>query len=501
MIIPVSMPMVPENRACPDAKENIRDLLIDDLSKFLNYTTTESIPDQPATPISATPPKTGFVLPESLHAPSLAGKETESPIEAAKPEDKKTVKAPVKKPAAPKAVTLPPDEPIHPFFEAYKLSSLLSPTKDLEDLLMTLSIDQIKYMEGLLSRIKKRKNYHLKRGNPIEPSLPFTPLRVVSEPEIPLDLSLPPKKLPRLESEGSALGELPTPSLSTSNTSPSCSQTLPGGMIDYSTDNISIKENGEIWMKLKAKDSNFSHQIRVDVDPSHTEQDSMAPEFIAANSLLPTATTQTDKDINLLGLRLAFLNPLVLANNKSLLQEAVSSFQIHFPGMFSFQLEGFNPNSLLSSSSQPLPENNLSVLSQAMVVNVQVNGISTSLFLRADLDSVDLNNLDEDFKRENCIYPRAFEQSSGVSIEDDPKLQLESIFNEWGWKLAFLNPVDLAGNLPQLQCALDTYRNTFTPLPTRPSAMVALPTTLPPGSSLDLSSLMLDPQFLNMLIQ
>ncbi|KAJ9051218.1 hypothetical protein DSO57_1006759 [Entomophthora muscae] len=428
----------------------------------------------------------------------MVDKETESPKEAPPKEDKNE-KVPLKKAAASKVVMLPPKEPIHAFFEAYKLSSLLNPTKGLEDLLMTLSIDQIKFMEGVLSRIKKRKNYHLKRANTAESSLSFTPSSSIAEPDISLNISLPPNKYPKLMRDLSALGELPTPSLSTSNTSPPCAQIHPTGLIDHSASNISVKKNGEIWMQFKAKGSDISHHVCVDIDLCHTEQELIAAEFSVANSLISNPVTQAEKDLNLLGLRLAFLNPDVLANNKPLLQEATNAFQMYFPGMFSFQMGDFNPSGLLSSSSQPLSNNNSVGLNGAMVVNVHANGISTCLFLRADLESVNLDNLTEDFKKENCVFPHAFEQSSKGVLGDKPRLEIENVFNEWGWKLAFLNPVDLAGNLPRLQCALDTYRNTFTPLSTRPSAMLTLPTVMQADPAIDISSFMLDPQFLSMM--
>lgn len=506
MLTPAALPLTQETYSF--AKSNLGDLFDLDMNKFLSSAATQGYQSLPPTPTSGAPPMSLLSRPDSVPASSSLAKETPTPVEqASKADDKKPpTKSSSKKPAPPKVMPVP-TEPVHPLFEAYKLGALLNPTKDLEDLLMTLSIDQLKFAEGVLSRIKKRKNYHLKKGAPTDQPIPFTPAQPVAEPEISIDLTL--ASCPKADAslpEASILGDMMTPSLSTSNTSPSCSQTPPAGLIDHSADNITAKENGEIWMKFKAKDSDYIHKLRVDIDPCHSEQTLMSAEFKEANSIFSEAKSQSEKDINSLGLRLAFLNPQILGNNKSLLQEAVDAFQVFFPGMFPSQQESLTPNGLLPSTSQGLGSTDLSGLSGAMVVNIFSKQSSTSLLLRADLDSVDLDTLSEDFKRENCVYPRALQgtkrgQPEGkLSDAKRERLKVEGLCNQWAWKLAYLNPGDLAGNLPRLQCALDTYRNSFTPFPARPcSSILTLPTSMPSDATLDLTSLMLDPQFLSLM--
>lgn len=75
--------------------------------------------------------------------------------------------------------------------------------------------------------------------------------------------------------------------------------------------------------------------------------------------------------------------------------------------------------------------------------------------IRCDVESVDTNNLSQEFKSENCVYPRACvpkEQYKGN------RLAYETDCNQVGWALADLNPC-LRGKRGLIQRAVDSWRN------------------------------------------
>lgn len=82
--------------------------------------------------------------------------------------------------------------------------------------------------------------------------------------------------------------------------------------------------------------------------------------------------------------------------------------------------------------------------------------IKSKYLIRCDIEVVDINQLPEDFKSENCIYPRATvppEQYRGN------RRKYETECNYIGWCLSFLNP-DLRNQRGLIQRAVDSWRNT-----------------------------------------
>ncbi|KAJ5495000.1 hypothetical protein N7539_000116 [Penicillium diatomitis] len=75
--------------------------------------------------------------------------------------------------------------------------------------------------------------------------------------------------------------------------------------------------------------------------------------------------------------------------------------------------------------------------------------------IRCDVESVNVDNLSQDFKTENCVYPRACcskDQYRGN------RLVYETECNTVGWALAELNP-SLRGKRGLIQRAVDSWRN------------------------------------------
>lgn len=75
--------------------------------------------------------------------------------------------------------------------------------------------------------------------------------------------------------------------------------------------------------------------------------------------------------------------------------------------------------------------------------------------IRCDVESVNVDRLDKDFKTENCVYPRA-------CVSEDQyrgnRFIYETECNAVGWALAELNPA-LRGKRGMIQRAVDSWRN------------------------------------------
>lgn len=75
--------------------------------------------------------------------------------------------------------------------------------------------------------------------------------------------------------------------------------------------------------------------------------------------------------------------------------------------------------------------------------------------IRCDVESVETNNLTQEFKSENCVYPRACVPKDQYKGN---RLAYETDCNQVGWALADLNPC-LRGKRGLIQRAVDSWRN------------------------------------------
>jgi hypothetical protein len=81
--------------------------------------------------------------------------------------------------------------------------------------------------------------------------------------------------------------------------------------------------------------------------------------------------------------------------------------------------------------------------------------------IRINIESVVLDAVDLAFRKSNCVFPRAMHITSETPCVTQRRLD-EAKCNEIGWKLAWLNPRQLANKKNLLQRALDTWRKLFT---------------------------------------
>ncbi|KAG9293611.1 hypothetical protein G9A89_005614 [Geosiphon pyriformis] len=91
-----------------------------------------------------------------------------------------------------------------------------------------------------------------------------------------------------------------------------------------------------------------------------------------------------------------------------------------------------------------------------MIFNYSHNQVLKSYRIRTDIQTVDISFIDEQFKRDNCIYPRAFCLPEAYTGN---RWIYETECNALGWILAFLNREELSGRRGLIQRAVDSFRN------------------------------------------
>ncbi|CAO3616306.1 unnamed protein product [Mucor fragilis] len=78
--------------------------------------------------------------------------------------------------------------------------------------------------------------------------------------------------------------------------------------------------------------------------------------------------------------------------------------------------------------------------------------------IRTDIQKVALDVVDDKFKAENCVYPRA---NLPKETYKGNRWAYETECNDLGWKLAWLNKAEIAGKRGLIQRAVDSYRNRY----------------------------------------
>ncbi|KAI8384928.1 uncharacterized protein BYT42DRAFT_564112 [Radiomyces spectabilis] len=78
--------------------------------------------------------------------------------------------------------------------------------------------------------------------------------------------------------------------------------------------------------------------------------------------------------------------------------------------------------------------------------------------IRTDIHTISLDAIDDKFKSENCVYPRA---NLPKETYRGNRWAYETECNVLGWKLAWLNAADISGKRGLIQRAVDSYRNRY----------------------------------------
>ncbi|KAK4516447.1 uncharacterized protein ATC70_011419 [Mucor velutinosus] len=243
------------------------------------------------------------------------------------------------------------------------------------------------------------------------------------------------------------------------------------------------------------------YSIRTDVD--QVDLDILDDKFKSENCVYPRANLPREEykgnrwayetECNTLGWKLAHLNSSEIAGKRGLIQRAVDSYRNRYPSMRSRRVA--RQEKLLKGTlrkrkqreSEELGEDEerpvKSVKSIDSISAIPADGVPGSTSVNADLpktvsiddgvggakhririnvETVSLDTIDMQFRKANCVYPRAMEINTSSPFASQRQIE-EAKCNELGWKLAWLNPKQLANRKNLLQRVLDVYRTKFLP--------------------------------------
>lgn len=177
---------------------------------------------------------------------------------------------------------------------------------------------------------------------------------------------------------------------------------------------------------------------------------------------------------------MAYLNLEEIAGKRGLIQRAVDSYRNRYPSMRSRRVarqekllkgtlrkrknrdnensptvEG-QPHSKSAKHDSPV----MSMEKAPKTILIEDTN-HTKCRIKINIESVVLDAVDLSFRKNNCVFPRSMHITSETPNVTQRRLD-EVKCNEIGWKLAWLNPRQLANKKNLLQKALDTWRNQFT---------------------------------------
>ncbi|CAG8454477.1 13919_t:CDS:2 [Cetraspora pellucida] len=242
------------------------------------------------------------------------------------------------------------------------------------------------------------------------------------------------------------------------------------------TDPVIEEFEGVQWVVFtySVKGNNKEYRIRIDVDKVNLDE--VDEQFRNDNCLYPRANCTEDKyqgnrwsyenECNALGWKLAWLNQEEISGRRGLLQRAVDSFRNRDPSLRSRRVVR-NEKIMNGTLRKRVTRDNDSCdasseisakrprgASKQLTVEYTVKEETTKIRIRADVECVNLSEISDDFKKNNCVYPKAAVAKANYQ---GTNWEHESAYNELGWKLAHLNSTKLAGNILLIQKAIDTY--------------------------------------------
>ena len=85
-------------------------------------------------------------------------------------------------------------------------------------------------------------------------------------------------------------------------------------------------------------------------------------------------------------------------------------------------------------------------------------GVVQEYIIRTDIENIHQNDIPDDFKQENCVYPRALCPREAYQGN---RWEYETVCNDLAWRLTWMNPNLLSGKRGLIQRAVDSFRNRF----------------------------------------
>ncbi len=225
--------------------------------------------------------------------------------------------------------------------------------------------------------------------------------------------------------------------------------------------------------------------IRVDIDD--LSLDEIPEDFKTENCVYPRALVpreayignrwEYETAVNDIAWKLCWKNPEVLCGKRGLIQRAVDSYRNRATESRSRRVMRQDKmttsgtvstrrrHNSHSSSNEALYASNSSSTSsisqtqhpRSLTVSyTDKDGNQQKLKIQIDLDAVNLDEINDDFKRLNCLYPQALSDPE-VSFNEG-RWEYENACNELAWKLAWINAPKISGRRNLLQKAVDAYQ-------------------------------------------
>ncbi|KAI7873025.1 hypothetical protein BDF14DRAFT_64589 [Spinellus fusiger] len=277
------------------------------------------------------------------------------------------------------------------------------------------------------------------------------------------------------------------------------SPTVPSGVFSSTpvvTNEPTIQmKDGIEWVSFVYSHNRTLKQYSIRTDITHISLVGMDDKFKTDNCVYPRANLTKENykgnrwgyetECNILGWKLALLNKNEISGKRGLIQRAVDSYRNRYPSMRSRRVarqEKLLNGTLrkrkqredefsLTDSASPHPSFSLTPLSTVIVKpahhskTLSIDDVVANMRYRIkiDVENVDLDDIDLPFRTANCVFPRTMNVSQSQSTNGCARWLEETLCNELGWKLAWLNQRYLENKKNLLQRVLDVYCTKFVP--------------------------------------
>ncbi|CEP14211.1 hypothetical protein [Parasitella parasitica] len=416
------------------------------------------------------------------------------------------------------------------------LQDLISAPNKAESLLECLTSEQINMIENTINRIKRRKMEKSHLPSPVS-SPPTASLKV--ETDTAMDNSSPTAVIANALAAAMVSAALHVPvstakshtagSDSSVTVNPAKTTTATAATVPVtSNEPIAEIKDGVEWVSFVYSHNRTLKRYSIRTDIQMVALDVVDDKFKAENCVYPRANLPKETykgnrwayetECNDLGWKLAWLNKSEIAGKRGLIQRAVDSYRNRYPSMRSRRVArqekllngtlrkrknreededtnnitnpvGTTAISANSAFEHSLPSTSLEAATakpghQPKTIAIDDLFTNARYRIKISVETVSLDEISQDFRKQNCPFPRALATSNPDHyVGGRARWMEDSICNELCWKLAYLNPRVLAGKKNLLQRALDIYRSKFMPSlkprkhsPRSPAHVIVTPT-------------------------
>lgn len=270
------------------------------------------------------------------------------------------------------------------------------------------------------------------------------------------------RKRPREESESGSLDDI----YGDARNRPSGGQYM---NLPASTPQVEFRDNIE-WLHFtySTKGHVQEYCIRVDIDDLHLDE--IPEDFKNDNCVYPRALVPRDTytgnrwdyetSVNDVAWKLTWRNPQILCGKRGLIQRAVDSYRNRTSENRSRRVmrqEKLSAQGIIPRRRMDIEDVRAPGPKSLTIPYTDKDGAAQKVKIRVDVELVNLTEIDDEFRRNNCVYPTAFTDRDAYTVGDG-RWEYENACNELAWRLAWLNAAKIAGRRNLLQKAVDAYQ-------------------------------------------